>query len=215
MCTLVHLGFLGISAWIYFGGGNEVISGWFGGESAPPGNRLRLLVFISFGIVLFGRMNITLFYLLKRRFGWSELRGVLFALFAYQIGFALLGGREASPVGAVDILAIAIFLIGSYFNTGSELQRMRFKDKPEHQGLLFTQGLFRYARHINYFGDTLWVTAWAIMTRNLWSFIIPFTLAAAFVTAFIPALTKHLKSRYGEQFEAWAKTTKAFIPFVY
>ena len=215
VCTLVHLAFLGVAAWIYFVGGTEAISGWLGGEPAPAGDLLRRMVLISFGVVLFSRMNFTLFHLLRRRFGWEEVGGVLFALCVYQIVFALLGGREPRPVGVLEILAIALFLVGSYLNTGSELQRKRFKDKPEHQGLLFTQGLFRYARHINYFGDTLWVTAWAIMTRNLWSFIIPVALAGAFVFAFIPSLTKHLKARYGEQFEVWAKTTRAFIPFVY
>jgi steroid 5-alpha reductase family enzyme len=132
-----------MAAWIYFGGGTGIIPGWLGGEPMPAGDLLRRMVLISFSVVLFGRMNFTLFYLLKRRFGWEEVGGVLFALFVYQIVFALLGGREPRPVGVLEILAIAMFLVGSYFNTGSELQRKRFKDKPEHQGLLFTQGLFR------------------------------------------------------------------------
>jgi protein-S-isoprenylcysteine O-methyltransferase Ste14 len=215
VCTLLHLVFLGIAGWIYFAGGIEVISGWLGGEPAPAGNVTRRIALFSCGIILFIRMNLAFFYLLRRKFGWEEFGGVLFALFVYQVVFAMLGARENTPIGALDIVAIVLFLVGSYFNTGAEWQRKRFKDKPENQGKLYTQGLFRYARHINYFGDTLWVTAWAILTRNNWSFIIPVALAAAFLFAFIPSLTKHLKERYGEQYESWAKHTKAYIPFIF
>lgn len=214
-CTLVHIAFLGIAAWFYFGGGTEVISSWLNGEPTPSGNLTRRIVLFSFGVVLFFRIGLTLFYLLKRRFGWDELGGVTFALFLYQVAFALLGGRETRPIGVLDVVAIAIYLVGSYLNTESELQRKRFKDKPENQGVLYTQGLFRYARHINYFGDTMWVIAWAMMTRNIWSFIIPVYLAAMFIFFFIPSLTKHLKARYGDQYESWVKNTNAFIPFLY
>jgi steroid 5-alpha reductase family enzyme len=215
ICTLLHLVFLAIAGWIYFAGGAEVISGWFSGEPVPAGNLARRVVLFSFGVVLFIRMNLAFFYLLKRKFDWEEFGGVLFALFVYQIVFALLGVWQNTPIGALDIAAIALFLVGSYFNTGGEWQRKRFKARPENRGRLYTQGLFSYARHINYFGDTLWVTAWAVVTRNIWSFIIPVALAAAFVFAFIPSLEKHLKARYGAQFKSWAEHTKAYIPFIF
>jgi steroid 5-alpha reductase family enzyme len=215
VCALLHLVFLGVAGGIYFAGGAEVIWGWLCGEPAPAGDLARRIVLFSFGIVLFVRMNLAFFYLLRRKFGWDEFGGVLFALFVYQVVFAMLGASANTPIGVLDVVAIAIFLAGSYLNTGAEWQRRRFKDRPENQGVLYTQGLFRYARHINYFGDTLWVTAWAVLTRNMWSFIIPVALAAAFVFAFIPSLTKHLQARYGGQYESWAKNTKAFIPFIF
>ena len=215
VCALLHLVFLGVAAWIYFAGGAEVISWWFGGEPVSAGDLARRIILFSFGVVLFFRINLAFFYLLKRRFDWEEFGGVLFALFVYQVVFAMLGARANMPINALDIAAIALFLVGSYLNTGGEWQRKRFKDDPKNRGKLYTQGLFRYSRHINYFGDTLWVTAWAILTRNVWSFIIPVALAAAFVFAFIPSLEKHLKARYGAQFKSWAKRTKAYIPFIY
>ena len=41
--------------------------------------------------------------------------------------FAVLALCEAHPLGATDLAGIALFLVGSYLNTGSELQRKRFK----------------------------------------------------------------------------------------
>ena len=106
-------------------------------------------------------------------------------------------------------------VLGSFLNTGSEIQRYFFKNNPAHKGVLYTGGMSSLARHINYFGDSLWVTAWAILTRNIWSIFIPILITAMFVFVFIPSLTKHLKSHYGEDFDAWAKRTKAFVPFLY
>jgi protein-S-isoprenylcysteine O-methyltransferase Ste14 len=214
-CTLIHLLFLALAAWVYFGGGGEVISGWLGLGSGSQGNSIRRLVLFGFGLILFLRISLTLFVLLRRRFDWSELWGVLLGLFCYQVVFALLGAGEARPLGVLDFVAIAIFILGSFLNTGSELQRKKFKDRPENKGMLYTRGLFRYARHINYFGDALWVTAWAMLTRNIWSFLIPLGLVAMFIFMFIPSLTKYLADRYGEQYELWAKKTKAFVPFIY
>jgi steroid 5-alpha reductase family enzyme len=160
-------------------------------------------------------MCIAQFYLLKRKFGWDELGGVLFALFVYQVCFALLNNPTNTKINVLDVFSIALFVIGSYLNTGSELQRKKFKDNPNNQGLLYTEGLFRYARHVNYFGDILWVTAWAFMTRNIWSAIIPVVLTAAFIFFFIPSLAKYLRTRYGQQYDEWVKTTKVLIPFIY
>jgi steroid 5-alpha reductase family enzyme len=201
--------------WINFGGGASLLSSVLGrpcSSAADPGRRVLL---VCFGAALFARLTVTLFVLLKRRFDWSEFGGVAVALFAYQVGFSLLAMCESSPLEAVDLLATGVFVFGSYLNTGSELQRRRFKQDPANQGKLHTGGLFRYARHINYFGDLLWVSAWAAVTRNPWAGLIPILLALGFVFGFIPALTRHLRGRYGEEFEAWRRRTKALIPFIY
>jgi protein-S-isoprenylcysteine O-methyltransferase Ste14 len=80
---------------------------------------------------------------------------------------------------------------------------------------LYTGGLFSLARDINYFGDSLWVSAWAVLTRNIWSIFIPTLVTGMFVLVFIPSLTIHLRSHYGDAFVAWAKRTRAFVPFLY
>ncbi len=214
-CTLVHGAFLIFAAWLYFGAGDTAIFQWFSLGEPSTGSFARRVVLFSFGVMLFLRMSLEFFYLLKRKFGWDELGGVLFALLVYQVGFALMGVSTSTGIGIVDIVAIVMFVIGSYLNTGSELQRKKFKENPANKGRLYTEGLFGYARHINYLGDILWVTAWAIVTRNVWATAVPVALTAGFTFAFIPSLSRHLQRRYGEQYEEWAKTTKALIPFIY
>jgi len=214
-CTIVHCAFVVFVAWLYFGSGYQTVLEIFSRADTTAGNQARLFVMFSFSLILFLRLLFTLFVLLKRRFDWSEFGGVVFAVFIYQIIFGLLGAGEEKTLDWLDGIGIVLFVLGSFLNTGSEIQRYFFKKNPANKGVLYTGGMFSLARHINYFGDSLWVTAWAILSRNIWSIFIPILITAMFVFVFIPALTKHLKSHYGEDFDAWAKRTKAFVPFIY
>ena len=40
-------------------------------------------------------------------------------------------------------------------------------------------------------------------------------LGFIFLFAFIPSLSKHLRARYGAQYEKWERETSTLIPFVY
>lgn len=215
VCALLHAGLAGASFWILGGGGSGAMWAWLGLPPFVAGDPARRALLIVFGVVLFIRMAVGLFLVLERKFGWDELAGVVIALAVYQVGFAWLGVREASPLGAVDIVAAAVFVVGSMLNTGSELQRRAFKRRPENRGRLFTGGLFRLVRHPNYSGDILWVAAWAAVTRSPWALLIPAALTAAFVGLFIPQLERYLAARYGSQFTTWKRTTHALVPYLF
>jgi protein-S-isoprenylcysteine O-methyltransferase Ste14 len=211
---IAHVIILNFVTWIYFFGGIEII-GLLSGLPLYPGNLTRRIILLSFGIIYFLRVILTLFYLLKRKIDLKETGAIIGGLIFYQVGFALTGATQSALVDPIDYVAIGIFIIGSFLNTGSEYQRKLFKDIPENKGKLYTGGLFRFARHINYFGDTVWIIGWALMTRNLFSAIMPILGILGFVFANIPMLSKHLEERYKEQYREWARRTKKFIPFVY
>ena len=179
------------------------------------GNVYRKICLLSFGVIMYLRMNLTIFYLTNRKIPIDELFGIITACAAYQIGFVLLGGWQSEPLNVLDFLGVLLFIIGSYFNTYSEIQRKRFKNNPNNKGKLYTQGLFQYARHINYFGDVCWVTGWAIITHNLWAGIIPIMLTLGFIFFFIPELSNYLEKKYGDNYQHWSKNTKKLIPFIY
>ena len=179
------------------------------------GNIYRKIWLLSFGVIMYVRMNLTIFYLLNRKIPIDELFGIITACAAYQIGFVLLGGWQSAPLNILDFLGVLLFIIGSYFNTYSELQRRRFKNVSNNKGKLYTEGLFQYARHINYFGDICWVTGWAIITHNPLSGIMPIMLALGFIFFGIPELSIYLEKKYGEDYQDWSKNTKKLIPFIY
>lgn len=185
------------------------------GIDQSAGNSQVRAVIFTFSIIVFLRMTFMITYLLKRKIPWQESISVPFAFALYFVGFALLGYGRASAPDWIDVIAIFLFIFGSFLNTGSELQRHFWKKHPENTGRLFTSGLFGYSMHINYFGDLLWVTAYAIITRNLYAAIIPIFLFCFFVFFNIPKLDCYLWKKYTPQFDQYRRKTKSFIPFIY
>lgn len=212
--TVVHLGMLGIVGWLLFGGGVETIGSW-ARQDWQPGNLSRRYLLLGCGVLLWCRMTISTFFLLKRKFAWSECLPVIGACALYQLGYAALGSMSSSPIDGLDYAAITFFLLGSGINTGSEWQRNNFKKTPNNKGKLYTQGLFSVVRHPNYLGDVLWATGWAMLTRNYWASVIPIICFSFFAFMFIPQLSKYLAERYPEQYPEWEKRTRKILPLIY
>jgi protein-S-isoprenylcysteine O-methyltransferase Ste14 len=210
----IELLLLYVSYWILFQGGGSILLEKIGVETTA-GNYTGKVIIFTFSLIVFVRMTFMMFYLLKRKIPWEESISVPMAFALYYIGFSLLGYNRTTPIDAWDYVAIAVFLFGSFLNTCSELQRHFWKKQPENQGKLYTKGLFSYSMHINYFGDLLWVSAYAIVTRNLHAAAIPLFLLCFFAFYNIPKLDAYLAERYKGQFEAYRQKTKKFIPFIY
>jgi protein-S-isoprenylcysteine O-methyltransferase Ste14 len=181
-------------------------------EEAPFARRA---IVAAAALVYFARVCVTALYLLRRRMGWPEAATILVWLLFVHGGFALLAASARRPPGIADLAAGVLYLAGSFLNTGSEYARFRWKKRPENRGHLYTEGLFRFARHINYFGDTLLFAGYALFTARLVALAVPFLMACLFVFVNIPMLDRYLRSRYGAEYEAYARRTKRFVPFLY
>jgi len=156
-----------------------------------------------------------MFFLLKRKIPWAESFGVPFAFAIYYVGFSLFVLSSSEPLDGFDYSAIVLFILGCTLNTGGEILRARWKKNPDNKGKIYTKGFFKYSRHINYFGDILWVTAYALITRNLYAATIPAFLFCGFAFYNAPKLDKYLKSKYGNGYEEYKTKTKMLIPFIY
>lgn len=66
-----------------------------------------------------------------------------------------LGQARATAIGPLAYLGAAVWLIGISFEAVGDLQLARFKADPSNAGRVMDQGLWRYTRHPNYFGDSL------------------------------------------------------------
>jgi steroid 5-alpha reductase family enzyme len=160
-------------------------------------------------------MAFGLFVLLRRRVAWSETAAVGFWILVIHTTFAVLGSTNPSPVGIAAGAGIALYVLGSGLNTGSEWQRHRWKKDPANRGRLFTGGLFRFARHINYFGDIVLFTGYALITGRALALAIPAITALSFVFGHAPALDRYLAGRYGDAYTRWAARTPRLIPWLY
>lgn len=189
----------------------------FGGFDWADQPRSRILAYCA--ILYFLRHLVTLFVLLKRQINLSEALGLTGFMALFEIGFLLLGtgmiSGTSTPFGWVDGLGVGMVLAGSVINTGSELQRWHWKKKPSSKGKCYTQGLFAYSMHINYFGDAILFTGWAMLTASIFAWPVPIFITASFVFFHIPPLDAYLTERYGDDFKTYSAKTAKFIPFIY
>ncbi len=210
----LHFCILLFAVWLVLPVEKQLFGSW---TTLPDLPRAWLLV--AFTAVYFLRHLLTLFYLIIRKITWAEALGLVVFLFVIEIGFLLLGGGilrgHPVPFGLLDGVGTGLFLLGSYLNSFSEIQRKWWKQDRANKGHCYTGGLFRYSMHINYFGDTVLFTGWAMVTHSAIAYLLPLLITLLFIYMHIPGLDAYLEERYGDEFRAYAKSTRKLIPFVY
>lgn len=61
--------------------------------------------------------------------------------------------EEPSSFGPLAFIGVALWTVGLLFETVGDAQLASFKAKPHNKGRVMDQGLWRFTRHPNYFGD--------------------------------------------------------------
>jgi len=179
------------------------------------GNAARQLLFLFCGLIYFVRFSICMFIFLKRHISWFEGGLVSFLFFMMFYLFGVSAGSHPEPLGGIDMLGVCLYLVGSLINTLADYQRFAWKRKSGNKGRLYTRGLFQYAMHINYFGDTVLYIGLALITLEWVCLYVAIGIGVNFIILQIPMLDRHLRNRYGGAFDEYAQQTKKFIPLVY
>lgn len=202
-----------ISTYLMFVESQDMI-GWF----VPfkiEGDFLRLILLLSCFFIYFLRLLGTLFIFFQRKMHWREaiiIANLMPWIFPYV---AWVGGNNNQSVGLIEVAGAFLFLFGSYLNTASEYSRHIWKQKQENQGHLYTEGLFKHIRHVNYLGDVLLFTGLAAVAHQFILLVIPTSMALIFVVILIPLKEKYLKNKYGLEFEQYTIKTKKLVPMLY
>lgn len=114
------------------------------------------------------------------------------------------------------LLGIVIWMFGFCFEVIGDKQLDRFiRSKSVHKGTIMTQGLWKYTRHPNYFGEsTMWIgLAYIAATGGASVFVFLSPLLITYLLLFvsgIPMLEKRWEGN--EEWEAYKKKTSAFFP---
>lgn len=124
--------------------------------------------------------------------------------------------KSGHALGALDWLGIAIFLFGLAFESVADWQMSRFKARPDSRGQVMDQGLWRYSRHPNYFGEfCVW---WGFYILALSADAPPWLLISPLLISFlllkvsgVPLLEKDLLDRR-PAYREYQKRTNSFFP---
>ena len=117
---------------------------------------------------------------------------------------------------AMDIIGTAVWVVGFGFESIGDLQLARFKKDPANAGKVMDQGLWRYTRHPNYFGDAvLW---WGIFLvaaarpANVLVILSPVVMTVLLTrVSGVPLLEKSL-TRRREGYADYIARTSSFVP---
>ncbi len=142
------------------------------------------------------------------------LQGLVIYLVALPLLLVL--RQPGGPLGWLDLLGLLIWLLGFSWEAIGDWQLLRFKQDPRNRGKLMQQGLWRYSRHPNYFGEALlWWGVWLI------GLAAPFGLMAILSPLLIDFLlfkvsgVPMLEAKYAGNpaFEAYRQRTNAIFPW--
>jgi protein-S-isoprenylcysteine O-methyltransferase Ste14 len=211
---------LGLAAWIlYF---RKPVPPVF---SATPSlkksfahhDRWRRHLAFSCSIVFVGRVLLQMCVFWHRRITWTEAiaeAGFIIPLSLVSLceGAVRSAGRR---FGWREGAGITIFVVGTYVNIASELERHIWKGNPANTGHLFTLGLWSFARHINYTGEILSFIGFSLFCGN-WNLWIPIAMGVGMAFFSVPELDFYLARRYPEEWRQYENDVKwDLVPFVW
>ena len=140
------------------------------------------------------------------------LQGVL----AWVISVPLLVAiHSGGPPNALAWMGIALWAVGMVFEAGGDWQLARFKADPANRGRVLDQGLWRYTRHPNYFGNALIWWGFFLTAASVggwWTVVAPVLMTLLLLKVSGVAL---LEKDIGERrpaYRDYIRRTNAFIP---
>lgn len=145
----------------------------------------------------------------------------LYLIFIFQTVIALIIAlplfsaiTSSSTLSLLDWIGLGLWLSGMFFETVSDTQLWLFKRNPDNKGKILTQGLWKYSRHPNYFGEFLIWWGYFCFALSAGSYI---TIISPLIMTFllmkfsgVGLLEKTMKQRPG--YENYMANTNAFFP---
>jgi steroid 5-alpha reductase family enzyme len=128
----------------------------------------------------------------------------------------LINSTENKDGFTLIIAGTLVWIFGFLFEAVGDRQLKQFKSDPENKGKIFTQGLWKYTRHPNYFGEAvMWWGIYIIalsVKGGVFTIFSPvlITLLLRFISG-VPFLEKKYKDR--SDFKEYSEKTNIFIPW--
>lgn len=142
---------------------------------------------------------------------------IVVTIIGYPIYYSILDANQPE-LTFTSYLGIVIFVIGLLFESIGDWQLYQFRKDPKNGGKIMRQGLWKYTRHPNYFGEAMvWLGIYLVTVYNFtssWQFVISpllVFLLVRFVSG-VPILEKRHESTGKEGWTEYKQKTSTFFP---
>ena len=151
-------------------------------------------------------------------FAWKSIYLVfaLQAALAWIISLPLLGAiRGTRPLGPWDALGVLLTSFGVFYESLADWQLARFTSEAGTAGAVMDQGLWRYSRHPNYFGEfCVWWGFYllAVGAGAWWSLLSPLLMSLLLLRVSGVVLLEKDIARRRPAYRHYVARTNAFFP---
>jgi steroid 5-alpha reductase family enzyme len=154
-----------------------------------------------------------------RRFWWISL----FTVFLLQgtlmwwisLPLQIAGFRGTDQPGALAVVGVVLWLTGFLWEALADWQLTRFRSDPRNHGRVLDQGLWRYSRHPNYFGEcVLWWGFWMLSASQSgwWTILSPLTMTFLLLKVSGVTLLESTMTDRRPEYADYQRRTNAFWP---
>ena len=150
---------------------------------------------------------------------WLKSLFIIFifqAVLAWIVSLPLLAiVSVSSKIGILDFIAIALIIFGIAYESIADWQLYRFKTQAANQGKVMNQGVWRYSRHPNYFGEfCIWWGFYflALAVGGWWSVISPLLMTFLLLKFSGVALLESDIGQRRPKYAEYIRSTNAFFP---
>jgi steroid 5-alpha reductase family enzyme len=141
---------------------------------------------------------------------------LLQGMLAWIVSLPLLAAASSTaPIIWLDYLGVAVVIVGLLFEIIGDWQLARFKANPDNHGNVMEQGLWRYTRHPNYFGECcVWWGFYllAVAGGGWWSVPGPLLMTLLLLRVSGVALLERDIAKRRPAYTHYIEQTNAFIP---
>ncbi|AXT85923.1 hypothetical protein C6I20_12510 [Aeromicrobium sp. A1-2] len=115
------------------------------------------------------------------------------------------------------VVGVAVWAIGLFFEAVGDAQLAKFKTDPANKGQVMDQGLWRYTRHPNYFGDAcVWTGIWIVVAGSwpgLATVIGPIAMTLFLTKVTGASLNEKGMKKTKPGYEDYVRRTSGFVPW--
>lgn len=107
-------------------------------------------------------------------------------------------------------VALPLYIFGSLINTSADVQKLTAKQWGAN---LVRDGIWRFSRHINYFGDLLRYLSFSVVAGSIWAYLVPLAIALLYLQRIFQQ-EQTMTDKYPDYAEYQQSSTR-LIPFIW
>jgi protein-S-isoprenylcysteine O-methyltransferase Ste14 len=157
------------------------------------------------------------FYPLRRQQMFSDPVGVggfiislLFIGFFYTLP-GYLAFTNPEPISLLTVaVALPLFIFGTLINASADIQKLTAK---QYGAGLVRDGIWRFSRNINYFGDLLRYVSFSVVAGSIWAYVVPVSIALIYLQRIFQK-EQSMPEKY-QDYQEYQQSSTRLIPFIW